>query len=112
MELSTATEAFGALAQPTRLAVFRLLINAGPEGIAAGVLAERLGIPHNTLSTHLGILSRARLLTSRRAGRSILYGPDIDGVRELLSFLVADCCNGRPELCAPLAQVVERASCC
>ena len=107
-----ATEAFGALAQPTRLAVFRLLLSAGPEGMAAGAVAEKLGVPHNTLSTHLGILARARLLTGRREGRSILYAPDIEGVRTLLSFLVADCCSGRPELCAPLAQVVERAACC
>ncbi len=107
-----AVAAFGALAQPTRLSVFRLLMQVGLTGEAAGVIAERLAIPHNTLSTHLGILRRAQLIGARREGRSIRYFVDVDGTRRLLSFLVTDCCNGRPELCAPLADIVEQASCC
>jgi DNA-binding transcriptional ArsR family regulator len=112
MDERNAIEGFGALAQPTRLAAFRLLIEAGPAGLAAGALAERLGTPHNTLSTHLAILVRARLVTSRREGRSILYAPDLDGVPALLAFLVGDCCSGRPELCAPLGKILERGACC
>ncbi len=112
MDESNAVAALSALAQPTRLAAFRALINAGAAGLPAGVLAETLGTPHNTLSSHLAILSRAGLLTSQREGRTIRYAPNLEGVRSLLTFLVGDCCNGRPEMCAPLIQIVERASCC
>ncbi|TSD84287.1 helix-turn-helix transcriptional regulator [Mycobacterium sp. KBS0706] len=104
-------EGLGALAQSTRLAVFRLLVQAGPDGVPAGTVAERVGVPSTTLSTHLGILSRAGLIRSQREGRSILYSADLDGVRALLSFLVQDCCSGRPEICAPLMDVIEQAGC-
>ncbi|HJS85564.1 MAG TPA: metalloregulator ArsR/SmtB family transcription factor [Acetobacteraceae bacterium] len=115
MEITAATEAFGALAQETRFAVFRLLIEAGPDGMPAGDIARHLGVPHNTLSTHLGILSRAGLVGSRREGRSIIYAADFSGVRGLIAFLLQDCCKGRPEVCAPLldaalAPVPERCS--
>lgn len=106
-----AIEGLGALAQSTRLAVFRLLVQAGPDGMPAGTVAERVGVPSTTLSTHLGILSRAGLIRSRRDGRSILYSADLDGVQALLSFLVQDCCNGRPEICAPLMDIIEQAGC-
>ena len=111
MESSNAVEAFGALAQPTRLAVFRLLVKAGPEGLAAGAIAEELGVPHNTLSTHLGVLARAGLISACRQSRSIFYSVDLEGTRSLLTFLVADCCNGRPEICSPLVEIAERACC-
>lgn len=111
MESNNAVEAFGALAQPTRLAVFRLLVKAGPEGLAAGAIAEQLGVPHNTLSTHLGVLARAGLIVARRQSRSIFYSADLAGTRALLTFLVADCCNGRPEICTPLVEIAERACC-
>lgn len=111
MDENTAIEGLGALAQSTRLAVFRLLVRAGPEGMAAGLVAERLGVPATTLSTHLGILSRAGLIRPRRESRSIIYSADLDGVRSLLAFLVQDCCSGRPEICSPLMEIVERASC-
>lgn len=112
MDEKAAIDGFGALAQPTRLAVFRLLVQAGPDGVAAGAVAERVGVPSTTLSTHLGILSRAGLIRSRRESRSIIYSADLDGVRGLLAFLVQDCCSGRPEICAPLMEIVEQASCC
>ena len=112
MDMTQAVEAFGALAQPTRLSVFRLLVEAGADGLAAGDIARRLEVPHNTLSTHLGLLARAGLATSRRAGRSVIYSVDQDGLRALLAFLLEDCCRGRPELCAPLLAAALPAACC
>jgi len=102
MEMEIAIDALGALAQENRLKVFRLLVQAGPSGIAAGDIARKLGIPHNTLSTHLAILARAKLIASRKDARSIIYAIDLDGTRALLAFLVEDCCGGKPEACAPL----------
>ncbi len=112
MEVQTATEAFGALSQETRLAVFRLLVEAGADGMPAGDIARHLGVPHNTMSTHLAILSRAGLVGSRRDGRSVIYAADYAGVRDLISFLLQDCCKGRPEVCAPLLQAALPATCC
>jgi ArsR family transcriptional regulator, arsenate/arsenite/antimonite-responsive transcriptional repressor len=97
-----AISALAALAQPTRLAIFRLLIKHEPIGITAGVIAETVGAPHNTLSSHLAILVRAGLLRSARDGRTIVYRSDVEGMRSLLSFLIDDCCNGHPELCGLL----------
>lgn len=94
-----AISALAALAQPTRLAIFRLLVKHEPVGITAGVIAETVGAPHNTLSTHLAILVRAGLLRSSREGRTIIYRSDINGMQSLISFLIDDCCNGHPELC-------------
>ncbi|HVZ52778.1 MAG TPA: helix-turn-helix transcriptional regulator [Pseudolabrys sp.] len=88
-----------ALAQPTRLEIFRLLLKHEPIGITAGVIAETVGAPHNSISTHLAILVRAGLLRSARDGRSIVYRADIEGMRALVGFLVDDCCDGHPELC-------------
>lgn len=98
-----AISALSALAQPTRLAIFRLLVKHEPVGITAGVIADTLGAPHNTLSSHLAILVRAGLLRSSREGRTIIYRSDVDGMQTLLSFLVNDCCEGHPELCNFLA---------
>lgn len=100
--MNSAIEALAALAQETRLVVFRLLVRQGPEGLAAGAIAEELGIPAPTLSFHLSQLSAAGLIDSRREGRSIFYAANYAGMRELLDFLVEDCCQGRPELCAPV----------
>ena len=102
MEMNKTIKALGALAQESRLKAFRLLVQSGPGGLAAGEIARRLSIPHNTLSSHLAILANAGLVDSRRAGRSIIYRIDFTGTRELLSFLMEDCCQGQPELCAPL----------
>jgi ArsR family transcriptional regulator, arsenate/arsenite/antimonite-responsive transcriptional repressor len=104
-----AISALAALAQPTRLAIFRLLIKHEPIGITAGVIADTVGAPHNTLSSHLAILVRAGLLRSSREGRTIIYRSDVDGMQSLLSFLVNDCCDGHPELCNLLA---TPAGCC
>jgi ArsR family transcriptional regulator, arsenate/arsenite/antimonite-responsive transcriptional repressor len=88
-----------ALAQPTRLAIFKLLLKHEPVGITAGVIADTVGAPHNTISTHLAILVRASLLRSARDGRTIVYRADVEGMRSLISYLVNDCCDGHPEIC-------------
>lgn len=106
MDVSQALEAFGALAQESRLRVFRLLVKSGPDGMAAGEIARALGVPHNTMSTHLSILAQAGLVTFRKQGRSVIYALDLEGTRGLLSFLMEDCCQGRPEVCAPLIETV------
>lgn len=112
MQLSTAVEALSALAHNHRLAVFRLLVRAGADGMAAGEIAREVGVLPNTLSTHLAILGHAGLIQSRRDGRSVIYSADYEGMRDLLGFLVADCCAGRPEICAPLADMALEADCC
>jgi DNA-binding transcriptional ArsR family regulator len=110
METETAVQALGALAQETRLAVFRLLVRAGPLGLPAGGIAERLGVPPATLSFHLKELSRAGLARSRRESRQIYYAAEFSLMRELLGFLTEDCCQGRPEICAPVMDAAaERA---
>jgi len=109
MQLPTAVEALSALAHGHRLAVFRLLVRAGAEGLPAGEIAREVGVLPNTLSSHLTILGHAGLVRSRREGRSVIYAANYDGMRDLLGFLVADCCAGRPEICGTLA---ERARCC
>jgi ArsR family transcriptional regulator len=91
--------ALAALGQPSRLAIFRLLMDAEPDGIAAGTIADRIGCPHNTLSSHLGVLARSGLVRGQRAGRSIVYRADVEGIRRLVRFLVNDCCAGNPALC-------------
>jgi DNA-binding transcriptional ArsR family regulator len=111
MEEKTAVKRLSALAQESRLAVFRLLVKAGHEGVPAGEIARTLGITPNTLSAQLAVLANAGLVSSRRDGRSILYAADYDGMGALLLYLMEDCCQGRPEVCAPLADVA-RAACC
>ncbi|MDF1800466.1 MAG: metalloregulator ArsR/SmtB family transcription factor [Planctomycetota bacterium] len=101
MEMNAAIETFTALAHETRLRAFRMLVKAGPEGMAAGRIASELDVAPPTLSFHLAQLVRAQLLDSRREGRSVIYGLRTEGVRDLLGFLTEDCCGGRPELCAP-----------
>jgi ArsR family transcriptional regulator len=102
MDSEQAILVFSALAQPTRLDVFRLLIEHEPDGLPAGEIARRLAVPHNTMSTHLAILARAGLIESERQSRSILYRAELDAVRAVAAFLMKDCCGGRPEICAPL----------
>jgi DNA-binding transcriptional ArsR family regulator len=97
--LAPATEALAALAQETRLAVFRLLVREGPTGLAAGAIAERLGVQPSTLSFHLSQLERAGLIRSARAQRQIFYALDVEGTRRLIGFLTEDCCQGNPDLC-------------
>ncbi len=109
MESLDATNALGSLAQLTRLDVFRLLVRHEPNGLAAGEIARQLDVPANTMSTHLAILTRAGLTTSIRHSRSIIYRANLDALRTLMVFLAKDCCGGREELCAPLA---EQLACC
>lgn len=110
MENEQTILALAALAQNTRLDVFRLLVSAEPEGLPAGEVARRLEVPHNTMSSHLSILSRAGLVRSERFSRSIVYRADLDTLRSALAFLLKDCCGGRPEICAPL--MAELSPCC
>jgi DNA-binding transcriptional ArsR family regulator len=112
MEPAGAVSALSALAHPGRLEVFRLLVRTGPEGMAAGEIARATGSLANTLSANLNVLAGAGLVSSRREGRSIIYIAGYDQMRELLAFLVDDCCGGKPEICAPLAEIAERAACC
>lgn len=102
MDEKEALIVFRALSQETRLKALRLLIESGADGVRAGEIAERLDVPHNTLSSHLGELERAGLIFSRREGRSIRYMLNISGLRQTIDFLMRDCCRGRPEICAPL----------
>lgn len=102
MEKLIAIEALHALAQETRLDAFRLLVRRGPEGMAAGEIAEALGARQNTMSANLAVLSRAGLVRSEREGRFIRYFADFDGMRGVLAFLMEDCCGGSPELCKPI----------
>jgi ArsR family transcriptional regulator, arsenate/arsenite/antimonite-responsive transcriptional repressor len=92
-------DAFAALANEIRLSVFRLLVGVAPEGMPAGQISDRLEVPASTLSTHLAQLERAGLLKSWREQQRILYAVDTDGTRNLVGFLVNDCCGGHPELC-------------
>lgn len=115
MKSKQAVSALSALAHEGRLAAFRLLVKAGPEGLAAGDLAQKLKTPPSSLSTNLMLLSHAELVSSRRDGRSIIYSANFDAMGDLLSFLIEDCCNGSPEVCTPLAEVLESCSsgkCC
>jgi ArsR family transcriptional regulator, arsenate/arsenite/antimonite-responsive transcriptional repressor len=106
-----ALAALAALGQPTRLAVFRHLIAAEPHGLQAGALAEKIGCPHNTLSSHVSILARSGLVRGTRDGRSIIYHADVDAVRSLVDFLINDCCGGHPELC-DLQEAIRDVGCC
>lgn len=107
LDASQAVGGLGALAHAGRLEAFRLLVKAGPGGLAAGELARLTGSKPNTLSTNLNILAAAGLVGSRREGRSIIYTAGYDRMRELLAFLMEDCCGGAPEICAPLVAIAS-----
>jgi len=100
MEIKHAIDALSALAQDTRLQIFRLLVRAGTCGASAGVIGEALNVPAPTLSFHLKLLCTAGLIDSKREGRSIIYKVNFEGMRGLLDFLMEDCCQGNPQLCA------------
>lgn len=102
MDNDTAIQALAALAQATRLDVFRLLVKHEPQGLPAGEIARRLGVAHNTLSAHLAGLARAGLAKAERHGRSIVYCANLAGIRRLAAFLVEDCCGGVPEARGPV----------
>lgn len=103
--------ALAALGQQSRLRIFRRLMRAEPYGITVGELARALRYPQNTVSGHLAILTRAQLATGVRQGRSMRYRADLDGMRWLLEYLLADCCNGDPWLCAPLLSAAGAVRC-
>jgi ArsR family transcriptional regulator, arsenate/arsenite/antimonite-responsive transcriptional repressor len=111
MSAPHALAALAALGQPTRLAIFRLLMRAEPDGMPAGAMAEAIGCPHNTLSSHLSILARSGLVRGTREGRSIVYRADVQGIRSLVAFLITDCCDGHPEVCN-LSDLLREADCC
>lgn len=102
MDIKFTVKSLAALSQESRLRAFRLLVRSGPDGLAAGEIARSLEVPHNSLSSHLSILVNAGLVNSHRESRSIIYSINFDGVRDLLSFLMKDCCQGSPELCEPV----------
>jgi DNA-binding transcriptional ArsR family regulator len=102
MDQSHALVAFAALSQSTRLDVFRLLVRAGGEGVAAGAIGQQLGVRQNTMSANLAVLARSGLVRFERDGRTVRYFADLAGIRRLLAFLVEDCCGGEPERCQPL----------
>lgn len=110
MDTLNAVGALGALAQESRLAVFRLLVQHGPAGLAAGQIAERLDIPGPTLSFHLKELARAGLVTSTQRGRFVIYAPSFAAMNALIGFLTENCCQGT-EACAPALQAAKTTAC-
>lgn len=109
MKQSGALTALAALAQETRLALFRLLVQFAPDGLPAGEIAEKLGVPAPTLSFHLKELSRAGLVEFRPEGRFVIYRARVDALQELIGFLTDNCCQGAPHRCAPAAVTVSPA---
>ncbi|WP_304275533.1 helix-turn-helix transcriptional regulator [Caulobacter segnis] len=112
MESSTAVQMLSALGQEARLAIFRLLVKAGDQGVAAGDIARALSVLPNSLSANLNVLSRAGLIRSRREGRSIIYFADYGAMSGMLGFLLEDCCGGAPAVCAPLNAILSRQGGC
>ncbi len=110
MEINDAITSFAALSQETRLGAFRLLVHHEPAGLPAGEIARQLNVPHNTMSAHLAVLTRAGWINSRRRSRSIIYRANLDHVKETIQFLVRDCCAGHPELCEPLMASLSECS--
>src|SRR5262245_8868760 len=110
MDMLDAVTSLAALAHDGRLAVFRLLVKAGPDGMAAGEIAWKTRTAPNTMSAQLLVLANARLTLARREGRSIIYVANFDQMGALMQFLAKDCCNGRPEICAPVAAAMT--GCC
>jgi DNA-binding transcriptional ArsR family regulator len=110
MDKETIILALAALAQGTRLDTFKLLVKHEPDGLPAGEIARQLVVPHNTMSTHLAVLTRAGLVEAERHSRSITYRANLARLRDMTLFLVKDCCGGRVELCAPL--IADLTPCC
>lgn len=102
MNATDAIPALAAIAQEHRLAIYRLLVQAGPEGMAAGAIADALGLPASSLSFHLAHLNRAGMIAQRRESRSLIYTADFERMTALVGFLTDNCCGGEP--CAPAAQ--------
>lgn len=111
MNNNNALKIFAALSQETRLQVLRVLVKHGKQGIAAGVLSDKLGIPHNTLSFHLSHLSNADLVESRKQGRSIIYSVNIDALQGLVRFLLKDCCAIDKSTCNDVENLMKSCAC-
>ncbi len=109
---ASTVDRLSALAQASRLNVFRLLVRVGPEGLRASDIAARLAIPPTTLSTHLRILTDAGLLSLRTASRERVYAVRFEAMRELIAYLLEDCCQGSPEVCTPIADILATSACC
>ena len=107
MDTKAALDVLDALSHETRLAVFRALVVAGPDGLSAGEIADQLDVLQNTMSTHLSKLQRAEVVGSERRGRQIIYRPRFEAVRELVLFLMEDCCRGMPSVCKPVAAALN-----
>ena len=101
MEINDASSAFSALSQEKRLQTLKHLVTAGPKGLPAGTIAQDLGLPAPTMSFHLKELANAGLIRSQKEGRSVIYAADYGGIRALIDFLLADCCQGDRRLCGP-----------
>jgi ArsR family transcriptional regulator len=110
LEEHQALDAFSALSQPTRLQMVRALVVAGPDGMAAGAIGESVGASSSNASFHLAHLERAGLVRSRREARSIIYSADYESLAGLVAFLMRDCCQGHPQVCAPASQVAAACS--
>jgi DNA-binding transcriptional ArsR family regulator len=110
MEELSALAALAALSQATRLQTFRLLVTREPDGVPAGELARLVGVPQNTMSAHLSILANAGLVSGERQSRSIIYRADLPMFRQVVLFLVKDCCGGRADVCAPV--LADLMPCC
>ena len=106
-----ALKCFSALSQETRLNAFRILVQHGKEGIAAGALSEKLGIPHNTLSFHLSHLSHAGLVNSRKKSRSVIYAANLDTVQTLIGFMVENCCAADNKTCERIDSILSKCAC-
>ena len=109
MNIDSALPALAALAPPTRLDAFRLLVRHEPDGLSTGELVDASGLTQSTFSTHLAVLAKAGLVKSEKLGRQQIQRADIDTLRDLMLFLAKDCCQGRPELCEPL---LAELTCC
>ena len=109
MNTDTALAALAALAHPTRLEAYRLLVQHEPEGLSTGQLVEASGLTQSTFSTHLAVLGKAGLVKSEKRGRQVIQRAEVERLKDLMLFLAKDCCQGRPELCEPL---VAELACC
>ena len=111
MEIKSAVAALAALAQETRLSIFRMLVEAGPQGMAAGRISEKLAVPPGTLSFHLKELAHAGLTSSRQEGRFIYYSADFEHMAALMSFLTQNCCHGMPQECLTVMETALGGCC-
>ena len=107
MDTISALDTLDALSHETRLAAFRALVVAGPDGLSAGQVAADLGVLQNTMSTHLHKLQRAAVIANERCGRKVIYRANFERIRELVLFLMKDCCRGIPSVCEPIAKALQ-----